>query len=330
MKEILINLNQRPIAVYPIYIKLTGSVNAGLLLSQIMYWYSAVKGRKFYKSDAEIMEETMLSLNELRGAKSRLKELPFIMITLHGIPAKTHYDINVTLLINAINENTLVKSTKLNKLKSQKYNGEINECNTENTTDNTSKNTTDISFENLPDFTDFEKVSNDFPNVQSPKVNPFTVVAKLQSEKERKIVATQKERKADAEPKAERQPSPTYAAFSVFCQTFENLSGAAYPTDQNGHYIMMPKDAGQMGNLLRYIDKIDRQGDSLEALKVFIQAAWNLNDKWLRANFTISNLYSQASKIFTAYQTTSPAAKDKAYNDKLQELLAERMAKFQD
>ena len=341
MKEILINLNQRPIAVYPIYIKLTGSVNAGLLLSQIMYWYSAVKGRKFYKSDAEIMEETMLSLNELRGAKSRLKELPFIMITLHGIPAKTHYDINVTLLINAINENTLVKSTKLNKLKSQKYNGEINECNTENTTDNTSKNTTDISFENLPDFTDFTKVdTNDFPNFpsveiksvsvktnqQSPKVNPFTLVSLVEKDKEK----SRRKKEKENEPRAERQPSPTYAAFSVFCQTFENLSGAAYPTDQNGHYIMMPKDAGQMGNLLRYIDKIDRHGDSLEALKVFIQAAWNLNDKWLRANFTIANIYGQASKIFTAYQTTSPAAKDKAYNDKLQELLAERMAKFQD
>ena len=320
MKEILINLNQRPIAVYPIYIKLTGSVNAGLLLSQIMYWYSAVKGRKFYKSDAEIMEETMLSLNELRGAKSRLKELPFIMITLHGIPAKTHYDINVTLLINAINENTLVKSTKLNKLKSQKYNGEINECNTENTTDNTSKNTTDISFQNLPDFTEFTKVeTNDFTNVQSPKVNPFTLIANLEKEK-----SSAKKEKVD------RQPSPTYAAFSVFCQTFESLSGAAYPTDQNGHYIMMPKDAGQMANLMRYIDKIDRQGDSIEALKVFIQAAWNLNDKWLKANFTIANLYSQASKIFTAYQTTSPAAKDKAYNERIQELLAERMAKFQD
>ena len=69
MKNLLINLNHRPIAVYPVYIKLTGSVNAGLLLSQIMYWYSAVKGRTFYKSDAEIMEETMLSVNELRTAK---------------------------------------------------------------------------------------------------------------------------------------------------------------------------------------------------------------------------------------------------------------------
>ena len=190
------------------------------------------------------------------------------------------------------------------------------------------------SIENLSDFTDFEKVeTNDFPNfptveiksvsaktnVQSPKVNPFTLIANLEKEK----TSGKKE-------KADRQPSPTYAAFTVFCQTFESLSGAAYPTDQNGHYIMMPKDAGQMGNLMRYIDKIDKQGNSIEALKVFIQAAWSLNDKWLRANFTVSNLYGQASKIFTAYQTTSPAAKDKAYNDRIQELLAERMAKFQD
>ena len=190
---------------------------------------------------------------------------------------------------------------------------------------NSSINQIQVLDKNLPDFTEFTKVeTNDFTNVQSPKVNPFTLIANLEKEK-----SSAKKEKA-AEPKAERQPSPTYAAFSVFCQTFESLSGAAYPTDQNGHYIMMPKDAGQMANLMRYIDKIDRQGDSIEALKVFIQAAWNLNDKWLKANFTIANLYSQASKIFTAYQTTSPAAKDKAYNERIQELLAERMAKFQD
>jgi hypothetical protein len=319
MKDILINLNQRPIAVYPIYIKLTGSVNAGLLLSQIMYWYSAMKGRKFYKSDAEIMEETMLSLNELRGAKSRLKELPFIMITLHGIPAKTHYDINVTLLINAINENTLVKSTKLNKLKSQKYNGEINECNTENTTENNTKITTDICFEN--EFSRFEKITID--DSQSSKVNPFTVISNLQGEKERKIVAPQKERKADAEPKPERKPNPTYEAFTVFCQTFEQLSGAAYPTDQKGHYIMSPKDAGGMVYLLRWLKEVDRNNDTNEALKVFLQAAWSLPDKWLKANFTPPILYGQANKVYTAYQTSSPAAKKKAYDDEADRLLNE-------
>jgi hypothetical protein len=189
-----------------------------------------------------------------------------------------------------------------------------------NNTMNKTTNNTDYIIENPSDFTHFTKVeTNDFPNVQSPKVNPFTLIAKLE-----------KEKSSGKKEKAERQPSPTYAAFSVFCQTFETLSGAAYPTDQNGHYIMMPKDAGQMTNLLRYIAKVDKHGDSIEALKVFIQAAWSLPDKWLRANFTVANLYSQASKIITSYQTASPAAKDKAYNDRIQELLAERMAKFQD
>jgi hypothetical protein len=160
--------------------------------------------------------------------------------------------------------------------------------------------------------------------IDSPKqkLNPFSIVAEAQKEKE-KTFAPQRE-------KAERKPNPNYEAFTIFCQTFEQLSGANYPTDQNGNYIMMPKDAGNMVYLMRFIDKIDRNGNSHEALKIFMQAAWSLNDKWLKANFTIANLYSQASKIFTAYQTSSPAAKDKAFNDKLAELLAERMAKFED
>ena len=198
---------------------------------------------------------------------------------------------------------------------------------------NLSINQNKVLVENPSEFSHFAKVTIDNwestkveTNLQSPKVNPFTIVSLVEKEKEK----SRRKKEKENEPRADRQPSPTYAAFTVFCQTFEALSGAAYPTDQNGHYIMMPKDAGQMVYLMRYIDKIDKQGNSIEALKVFIQAAWSLPDKWLKANFTVGNLYGQASKIFTAYQTTSPAAKDKAYNDRIQELLAERMAKFQD
>ena len=180
--------------------------------------------------------------------------------------------------------------------------------------------TNSINSENLSDFTQFENVEINYSPKQ--KLNPFSIVAEAQKEKE-KTFAPQRE-------KAERKPNPNYEAFTIFCQTFEQLSGANYPTDQNGNYIMMPKDAGNMVYLMRFIDKIDRNGNSHEALKIFMQAAWSLNDKWLKANFTIANLYSQASKIFTAYQTSSPAAKDKAFNDKLAELLAERMAKFED
>ena len=169
------------------------------------------------------------------------------------------------------------------------------------------------------EFSHFEKVTMN--DSQSPKVNPFTLIANVEKEKESS--AKEKEKK-------ERKPSPTYEAFTVFCQTFEQLSGAAYPTDKNGHYIMSGKDAGGMVYLLRWLEKVDRNGDTNEALKVFLQAAWSLPDKWLKANFTPAILYGQSAKIYTAYQTSSPAAKDKAYNDRIQELLAERMAKFQD
>jgi hypothetical protein len=189
------------------------------------------------------------------------------------------------------------------------------------------QNEEEIYFEDLEEFPIFESVEIKSVSVkknEKQKLNPFQVVSDV--EKERKENFASKEKKEAPE----RKPNPNYEAFTIFCQTFEQLSGANYPTDQNGNYIMMPKDAGNMVYLMRFIDKIDRNGNSHEALKIFMQAAWSLNDKWLKANFTIANLYSQASKIFTAYQTSSPAAKDKAYNDRLAELLAERMAKFED
>jgi len=177
----------------------------------------------------------------------------------------------------------------------------------------------DLDKEIENEFSHFKKVTvNDS---QSPKVNPFTLIANVEKEKESS--AKEKEKK-------ERKPNPTYEAFMVFCQTFEELSGAAYPTDKNGHYIMSGKDAGGMVYLMRFIEQVDRSGNTTDALKVFLNAAWKLNDKWIKANFTPSILHSQSSKIFTAYQTTSQAAKDKAYNDRIQELLAERMAKYQD
>jgi len=215
---------------------------------------------------------------------------------------------------SSFNENVKAESTKTGKQPTRKRE--------HNNTMNNTDNNTIISSKNSKEFCQNEEIEIiDFPK---QKLNPFQVVSDI--EKERKENFASKEKKEAPE----RKPNPNYEAFTVFCQTFEQLSGANYPTDQNGHYIMMPKDAGNMVYLMRFIDKIDRNGNSHEALKIFMQAAWSLNDKWLRANFTIANLYSQASKIFTAYQTSSPAAKDKAYNDRLAELLAERMAKFED
>ena len=194
---------------------------------------------------------------------------------------------------------------------------------------NLSINQNKVLNKNLSDFTSFEKITIDENEVnKSIKVNPFTLITHIEKEKSKS--SSKKEKEKATEPKAERKPNPTYEAFTVFCQTFEELSGAAYPTDKNGHYIMSGKDAGGMVYLMRFIEQVDRSGNTTDALKVFLNAAWKLNDKWIKANFTPSILHSQSSKIFTAYQTTSPEAVEKKRYDRIQELLAERMAKYQD
>ena len=194
---------------------------------------------------------------------------------------------------------------------------------------NSSINQNKVLNKNLSDFTSFEKITIDENEInKSIKVNPFTLITHIEKEKSKS--SAKKEKEKAAEPKAERKPNPTYEAFTVFCQTFEELSGAAYPTDKNGHYIMSGKDAGGMVYLMRFIEQVDRSGNTTDALKVFLNAAWKLNDKWIKANFTPSILHSQSSKIFTAYQTTSPEAVEKKRYDRIQELLAERMAKYQD
>ena len=261
---------------------------------------------------------TFFNLSESRMANiiSDLKKRGFIN--------QIYFDGRLRGLRIVKSEVWFTENNKADSLKTVKQTTRKREHN--NTMSKTINNTINKEIEN--EFSHFEKVT--INDSQSPKVNPFTVVAKLQSEKERKENFAPKEKKEAAEPKAERKPNPTYEAFTVFCQTFEELSGAAYPTDKNGHYIMSGKDAGGMVYLMRFIEQVDRSGNTTDALKVFLNAAWKLNDKWIKANFTPSILHSQSSKIFTAYQTTSPEAVEKKRYDRIQELLAERMAKFQD
>jgi hypothetical protein len=94
IKSLLKNLHQRPVAYFPIYSRITNSTVAGIVLSQLIYWQSTKGDEKFYKIDSELMEETQVSAHELKTAKKILKKLPFIEITLQGIPAKTFYRID--------------------------------------------------------------------------------------------------------------------------------------------------------------------------------------------------------------------------------------------
>lgn len=92
MKQLLKSLHQRPIAYYPLYRQITGSTTAGILLSQLMYWFS--KKEMFHKTDNDIMSETLLTKKELENAKKLIKKLDFINVARKGIPAKTYYEID--------------------------------------------------------------------------------------------------------------------------------------------------------------------------------------------------------------------------------------------
>lgn len=89
---ILQQLHQRPVLYYPIYKKVTGSLQSAILLSQLMYWFS--KKEKFYKTNDEIHKETNLSKHEVASAKKAIKKLTFIKVTREQIPAKTFYKID--------------------------------------------------------------------------------------------------------------------------------------------------------------------------------------------------------------------------------------------
>jgi hypothetical protein len=307
MKEILIKLNQRPIAVYPIYIKLTGSVTSGLLLSQIMYWYSAVNGRAFYKSDAEIMEETMLTANELRSAKLRLKSLSFINIYLKGVPAKTHYEIDADLLFSEINKSSLVKFTKLDKLNPLNSYSEINETITESTTENTTKNTTKkgCEFENpLPE----TKIKNSFS-----RQSIHDSISHEQGFKEKINVA----------PK-EKENTETYSAFIAFCQAYENCAKVTLPKNKQGNYIMSAKDGSNCKKLISWIKQIAVvEGTMDEMVAAFTKAAWHVSDKFMKNNFSISMIYSNANAIYTKFHYQNPAAQEKRRQEEIERLVNE-------
>ena len=116
---------QRPIVYLPIYRQITGSTTAGIMLSQLMYWHDKMQGKEFWKTDEEIMDETALTKNELRGAKKTIKKLPFVNIERKGVPCRTFYKIDedginecIIGMIDETCETSLVNSTKLVSLNS--------------------------------------------------------------------------------------------------------------------------------------------------------------------------------------------------------------------
>lgn len=176
MKTALKILHERTIAFHPIYKRLTGSSNAAILLSQLMYWWSKMDGNEFYKTDEEIMEETALTEKELRNAKTKIKACSFVKMYLKGVPAKTHYFIDEQLLTEAIENQGETRFAQRAELETPKGRNSVSPKGGNNTIDYTKEDTIERetpakpaelthSHENGFPLTDkIEKYKQEFPN----------------------------------------------------------------------------------------------------------------------------------------------------------------------
>lgn len=95
----------KPIAFIPFLAKVADSANAGLFMSQMLFWWG--KGRKegwIYKTIEEFKEETTLSRHEQDTAIRKWKKLGVIKTKLEGIPPKRHFQINTEKLKRVVDE----------------------------------------------------------------------------------------------------------------------------------------------------------------------------------------------------------------------------------
>jgi len=138
LKNLFDALNEKPIAYHRAYANITGSITAGLLLSQLVYWAKAMNYKEFYKTDKDFREELGMGEYEFKGAKKKLIQLKLVKIKVKGIPAKTYYEVDLDKLITL-----LTRWGKTTQLDGGKSPNKIVE-NQPTTTENTTENTTDI------------------------------------------------------------------------------------------------------------------------------------------------------------------------------------------
>ncbi len=132
-----------------------------------------------------------------------------------------------------------------------------------------------------------------------------------------------KENFAKKEKVKEREPSETYLCFTAFASTYERLAGVTYPSDKN-NYIMTAKDGANCKKLISWLKKVSASEQAAdEMVTMFTTAAWQISDKWLKANFTISNIYSQANNIYTKFMYNNPAAQEKRRQEEIERLVNE-------
>ena len=89
-----------PVAFQRSFVYFTGSVNAALMLSQVVYWSTrtTLPDRWFYKTQGHWERETGLTRREQDGARRTLVGLGVVKEEKRGVPARLHFQLQEEVL----------------------------------------------------------------------------------------------------------------------------------------------------------------------------------------------------------------------------------------
>lgn len=83
-----------PIAYHRCLADICGSVTAGLMLSQMLYWSDKGEDGWFWKTGEEWERETGLTRTEQENARKRLRDLKFVIEDRRGVPARLYFKLD--------------------------------------------------------------------------------------------------------------------------------------------------------------------------------------------------------------------------------------------
>jgi hypothetical protein len=87
---------------------------------------------------------------------------------------------------------------------------------------------------------------------------------------------------------------------------------------------MSAKDGSNCKKLISWIKQIAVvEGTMDEMVAAFTKAAWHVGDKFIRNNFSISIIYSNANSIYTKWHFNNPAAQEKRRLEEIERLVNE-------
>ena len=99
-------LTDRPIAYHPVLARAVGSVTAGVLLAQLLYWTPRSQDplKRVWKTQDEIFEETALTRSEQETARRILKTIGVVEEKRAGVPARMYFRVDMDRLTEILGD----------------------------------------------------------------------------------------------------------------------------------------------------------------------------------------------------------------------------------